>query len=345
MKKLTLALVVLLALAFAGVADAAELYAPNKPHTGQIGKDGRPWKDVYSDYWYMTGGTAYEIKHTGTPTADRTITWPDASGTPMLSAAIDAAGAIWTGSNYVRFEGATADTYETSIYPREPTADRTIYLPDYSGDLIVSTLAGNAPDVADSIWGISGGLSWEGTTANTYETTLYVRDPTADNNFYLPNASSGDIMVSALSGNAPNAANSIWGASNALVFEGATANAYETSLTVADPTAARTITLPNATGTVNVNCTTSHDYAAGSTAWTMTAAEASCNFFWMTNATGTVDAYLPAAVPGKTYTLLNGTGQNLNFLVTGKTGGSIATGKYAFYTTGTDDVYEVWEKS
>ena len=35
-----------------------------------------------------------------------------------------------------------------------------------------------------------------------------------------------------------------------LVFEGATDDAYETSLTVADPTADRTITLPNVTGTV-----------------------------------------------------------------------------------------------
>ena len=35
-----------------------------------------------------------------------------------------------------------------------------------------------------------------------------------------------------------------------VVFEGATADAYETTLTVVDPTADRTITLPNATGTV-----------------------------------------------------------------------------------------------
>ena len=35
-----------------------------------------------------------------------------------------------------------------------------------------------------------------------------------------------------------------------LVFEGYLANAYETTLTVAEPTADRTITLPNATGTV-----------------------------------------------------------------------------------------------
>ena len=35
-----------------------------------------------------------------------------------------------------------------------------------------------------------------------------------------------------------------------VVFEGATADAYETTLTVVDPTADRTITLPNTTGTV-----------------------------------------------------------------------------------------------
>ena len=35
-----------------------------------------------------------------------------------------------------------------------------------------------------------------------------------------------------------------------VIFEGATADAYETTLTVVDPTADRTITLPNATGTV-----------------------------------------------------------------------------------------------
>ena len=35
-----------------------------------------------------------------------------------------------------------------------------------------------------------------------------------------------------------------------LIFEGAIENAFETTLTVAEPTADRTITLPNATGTV-----------------------------------------------------------------------------------------------
>jgi hypothetical protein len=44
-----------------------------------------------------------------------------------------------------------------------------------------------------------------------------------------------------------------------LVFEGATADAYETTLTLVDPTADRTITLPNASGTVALAETLSSD--------------------------------------------------------------------------------------
>ena len=43
---------------------------------------------------------------------------------------------------------------------------------------------------------------------------------------------------------------------NAFIFEGATADAHETTLTVVDPTADRTITLPNATGQVVLRDTT-----------------------------------------------------------------------------------------
>ena len=49
---------------------------------------------------------------------------------------------------------------------------------------------------------------------------------------------------------AAGAANSWQGVANGIEFEGATADAYETTLTVTDPTADRTITFPDATGTV-----------------------------------------------------------------------------------------------
>ena len=42
----------------------------------------------------------------------------------------------------------------------------------------------------------------------------------------------------------------------AITFEGATADAYETTLTVVDPTADRTLTLPNETGTILTDSST-----------------------------------------------------------------------------------------
>ena len=57
---------------------------------------------------------------------------------------------------------------------------------------------------------------------------------------------------------------------SSIIFEGATADAYETTLTVTDPTADRTLTLPNATGTVLLssaaNPTSSDGAALGTSA-------------------------------------------------------------------------------
>lgn len=104
-------------------------------------------------------------------------------------------------------------------------------------------------------------ITFEGATANAYETTLAVTDPTADRTITLPD-STGTVVVADASGNVTVSGNlTVQGTTttidsttiavtNSFVFEGATANAFETTLAVTDPTADRTITLPDATGTV-----------------------------------------------------------------------------------------------
>jgi len=47
-----------------------------------------------------------------------------------------------------------------------------------------------------------------------------------------------------------NTTSAVFAGGSPLVFEGATANSYETTLAVTDPTADRTLTLPDETGTV-----------------------------------------------------------------------------------------------
>jgi hypothetical protein len=104
----------------------------------------------------------------------------------------------------ITFEGATADSYETTLQVTDPTADRTITFPNATGTVVLADGSGNVT--------VSGDLTVSGTTTTINSTTI--------------NATTG------------------------IIFEGLTADAFETTLTVTDPTADRTITFQDATGTV-----------------------------------------------------------------------------------------------
>lgn len=108
-----------------------------------------------------------------------------------------------------------------------------------------------AAGAATAVWGIANGFRAEGATANSFETDFVFADATADQTVTVPNYAVNYALVgSTLVTNAISAANSLWFASNGLVMEGATADAFETTITPTDPTADRTVTLPDASGTV-----------------------------------------------------------------------------------------------
>ena len=88
----------------------------------------------------------------------------------------------------------------------------------------------------------------EGATADGYETTVTFTDPTADQTVTIANAT-GTVMLTSLAANGADLVNAVTGGSNSLIWEG-TADGYETTLTATDPTADRTITIPNVTGTI-----------------------------------------------------------------------------------------------
>ena len=90
----------------------------------------------------------------------------------------------------------------------------------------------------------------EGSTANSHETTLTVTDPTEDRTITFPNANGTVALaenVAALSGATFTGNISV---PTAITFEGATANDFETTIQVTDPTADRTITIPDVGGTL-----------------------------------------------------------------------------------------------
>jgi hypothetical protein len=95
----------------------------------------------------------------------------------------------------------------------------------------------------------------EGETDNGFETTLTVVDPTADRTITFPDVTGTVAILTATQTftNKTLTSPTVSGltlSDASIVIEGATANDHETTLTVTDPTADRTITFPDATGTV-----------------------------------------------------------------------------------------------
>jgi hypothetical protein len=206
------------------------------------------------------------------PTADRTITLPNATGTVVLA---DGSGNVTVAGNLTvqgettqvqltnvnvvgsfTFEGATSNDFETVLGVIDPTADRTITLPDTTGTIvttgnlaaitILSSPTINTPTISNPTF-IEGGVTFEGATANDFETLLAVIDPTADRTITLPDVDGTVITTGNLS------AITSLGTINSIVFEGSTADEFELTLAGGDPTADRTVSFPDAGGTVVID--------------------------------------------------------------------------------------------
>lgn len=107
-----------------------------------------------------------------------------------------AANSVNMAANVITFEGSAADASETTIVATNPTADIAWTLPDMATGtygFMVSSLATNGIDIANSVWGVTNGLAFGGATgANTFEVTVSPgADPGADVAVTLPIASGG----------------------------------------------------------------------------------------------------------------------------------------------------------
>ena len=187
------------------------------------------------------------------PTADRTITLPDATGTVILNSATQTLtnktltspvinGFSGTGDGALTGDltltntgaGAGANPQLTLYRNSSSPADN-----DFIGEVIFTGRNDNSEDID------YGAISSKVTDAS---------DGTEDSNLLFKVMSAGTATtVLNLKGNAATKFSNKDVALDEgvnLVFEGATSNAHETTLTVVDPTGDRTVTLPNATGTV-----------------------------------------------------------------------------------------------
>lgn len=110
----------------------------------------------------------------------------------------------------VVFEGSSADDHETTLQVTNPTADRTITIPDSTGTILLAdgsgnvtvsgnlTVQGTTTTIDSSTINITNSFVFEG-TANDHETTLTITDPTADRTITLPDATGTVALTTDLS--------------------------------------------------------------------------------------------------------------------------------------------------
>ena len=139
----------------------------------------------------------------------------------------------------VIFEGATDDTYETVLSVIDPTADRTVSLPDATDTLVgkatTDTLTNKSIDLGSNTF--TGSLAEFNTALQSVSFTSLTGSETLTNKtFTSPTINEWTYAQ----GNTTSSLQT----TSSIIFEGATADAYETTLSVADPTADRVITIP-----------------------------------------------------------------------------------------------------
>jgi len=124
-----------------------------------------------------------------------------------------------------------------------------------NGYLEVGDLSNTVAELVDGELYLPGtDIIFEGTT-NSHEFTLTAPDVTEDKTVTLPNATTtlvGTDTTDTLTNKTLTSpvVSGLTLSDSSIVFEGAVADSYETTLTVGEPTADRTITLPDVTGTV-----------------------------------------------------------------------------------------------
>jgi len=231
-----------------------------------------------------------------------------------------APAAVGVFGSSIEFEGATANSFETTLAVTDPTADRTITLPDATGTVALTsdvTTHANLTEAHGATGAVVGTTNTQTLTNKTLtspkinedvvmsasSTELNILDgatlSTTELNYVDgvtsaiqtqldAKATGSDLTTHTGATEAHGATGAVVGTTNtqtltnktltspvvsglalsdsSIVFEGSSADAHETTLTVTNPTSDQTITLPNATGTVALTANKLDAFAATTSA-------------------------------------------------------------------------------
>jgi hypothetical protein len=237
-----------------------------------------------SDFNYLDAGDAYETTLVFTdPTADRTYTFGDINGDVVLDIAtqtlsaktltnptINAGtmsgaftgtmtmnGVVLAGASPLVFEGASADAHETTLALVDPTTDRTLSLPNATDTLIgkatTDTLTNKSFDLGSNT--LTGSLSEFNAALQSATFATIDNADTLTNKTLTSPTINGGTFSGAFTGTM-DITGTVLSSASPLVFEGATADAHETTWAFTDPTGDRVISIPNATDTLIGKATT-----------------------------------------------------------------------------------------
>ena len=186
-------------------------------------------------------GTANEIEAVVSATDTVTIGLPNA-----VTVTTSLQSPTLTTGNLVLANGSITDTSGAISFGNENlTTTGTLNAGAITGTSITGSGATHTLGTIE----ISGN-----TIRSTDSTTMIINDNLTVNNSLVAGVTtinpSGANNITSSTGFTLFGSSIVLDTAKTLIFEGATANDFETSLTVVDPTADRTITLPNETGTV-----------------------------------------------------------------------------------------------
>ena len=156
-------------------------------------------------------------------------------------------GTAW--NSISTYSNVTPAGLASSLGDYVPTTDVGV-----KGGLVEMDASGNALILGP-------GFIIEGTTENASETTVVFTDPTADRTITFPDAT-GTVVLADSTNTLTNktltnpTVSGLSLSDASIVFEGSVADSYETTLVVGEPTADRTITIPDATDTLVGKATT-----------------------------------------------------------------------------------------
>ena len=206
--------------------------------TGEFGTSSIPNSQL-ANSTVTIGGTAVGLGSTVTGFAGlSSLVSTSLIGTTSVIAGSDGgANSIKLSSGDITFEGSTADANETILTAADATGgDKTLTLPNETGTILTDASSIANSNLANSSLTVGSTSISLGGTATTIAG--------------LSSLTSTTLVGTTLISGSADAANSITLASGNIVFEGSTANDFETTISVTDPTADRTITFPDAAGTV-----------------------------------------------------------------------------------------------